>query len=86
MLGDFATAQFLGNPNSTMIGNLINNQFNDAGAQTVGSAYTIALILLLVVVLGLTMLVARKRVRLRSLVGVDASPPMAVAADGMALQ
>jgi spermidine/putrescine transport system permease protein len=46
-LGDFATAQFLGGPQSSMIGNLINQQFNDAGSITFGAALTVVLLLLL---------------------------------------
>jgi spermidine/putrescine transport system permease protein len=66
MLGDFATAQFLGGPNSTMLGNMINDQFTDAGSQTVGSALVVALIALLVLTLVIAMLLGRRRVRMLS--------------------
>lgn len=46
-LGDFATAQFLGGPSSTMIANLINTQFANGGSITFGSALTVALLALL---------------------------------------
>ena len=45
--GDFATAQFLGGPQSTMIGNLINEQFTNSGSITFGSALTVILLLIL---------------------------------------
>lgn len=52
-LGDFATAQFLGGPSSTMVGNLITNQFLESGSQPFGSALTVTLIVALLVVVGL---------------------------------
>jgi spermidine/putrescine transport system permease protein len=55
-LGDFATAQFLGGPQSTMIGNVINEQFTNSGSITFGSALTV---LLLIVLLAGLLLVAR---------------------------
>lgn len=63
MLGDFATAQFLGGANSTMIGNLINDQFTAAGSQTVGSAFVVVLIGLLVVTMMLISVVTKRRLR-----------------------
>jgi len=74
MLGDFATAQFLGGPNSTMIGNMINNQFTDAGSQTVGAALVVALIALLVLTLAVAMLLARRRVRLLAVMAKAGKP------------
>jgi len=52
-LGDFATAQFLGGANSTMIGNLISEQFTDTGAPTFGSALTVLLLVVLLIGIGL---------------------------------
>lgn len=66
-LGDFATAQFLGGPQSAMIGNLINEQFTNSGSVTFGSALTVVLLIILLVGLLLTARVAR-----RSLVGETA--------------
>ena len=63
MLGDFATAQFLGGANSTMIGNLINDQFTAAGSQTVGSALVVVLIGLLVGLLFVASRIRGRRVR-----------------------
>jgi len=60
VLGDFATAQFLGGPNTTMAGNLIASQFTEAGAQTVGAAFAVVLIVLLVATLALTFGLARR--------------------------
>ena len=74
MLGDFATAQFLGGPNSTMLGNMINNQFTDAGSQTVGSALVVAMIALLILTLAVAMVLARRRVRLLSVVAPPTPP------------
>jgi len=52
-LGDFATAQLLGGPDTYMVGNLIADQFSDVGDITFGSALTIVLMsVLLVVILG----------------------------------
>ncbi|MFT3863294.1 MAG: ABC transporter permease [Solirubrobacterales bacterium] len=62
MLGDFATAQFLGGPDSTMIGNTINQQFTGGGSQTVGAAFTVVLIAMLVVVLVIVRLLGRRRI------------------------
>jgi spermidine/putrescine transport system permease protein len=43
-LGDFATAQFLGGPNQSMIGNLISQQFTGTGSIPFGSALTVVLL------------------------------------------
>jgi spermidine/putrescine transport system permease protein len=59
-LGDFATAQFLGGPSSTMIGNLITSQFLESGSQTFGSALTVALIVLLLLGVTLTARFSRR--------------------------
>jgi spermidine/putrescine transport system permease protein len=66
-LGDFATAQFLGGPQSSMIGNLINEQFTNSGSVTFGSALTV--LLLIILLLGL--LASARGVR-RSLTGASA--------------
>jgi spermidine/putrescine transport system permease protein len=79
MLGDFATAQFLGGPNSTMIGNMINDQFTDAGSETVGSALVVALIALLVLTLAIAMILGRRRVRILSVMGTAGRPDPAPA-------
>jgi spermidine/putrescine transport system permease protein len=63
VLGDFATAEFLGGPGTTMIGNLIATQFNESGAHTVGSAFAVVLILALVLALALTWALARRGLR-----------------------
>jgi spermidine/putrescine transport system permease protein len=59
-LGDFATAQFLGGPSTTMVGNLITGQFLESGSQTFGSALTVTLILVLLIGVGLTARFARR--------------------------
>lgn len=59
-LGDFATAQFLGGPSTTMIGNLITGQFLESGSQTFGSALTVTLIVVLLLGVGLTARFARR--------------------------
>jgi len=46
-VGDFATAQILGGPNTYMIGNLINDQFTNGGYPPFGAALTIVLMILL---------------------------------------
>lgn len=48
-LGDFATAQFLGGPSNTMLGNIIADQFVASGSQTFGSALAVTLVIALVV-------------------------------------
>ncbi len=65
VLGDFATAQFLGGPNTSMIGNLIANQFTSSGTQPVGAAITVVLVIGLV----LAVLLARVAGRRRALAG-----------------
>jgi spermidine/putrescine transport system permease protein len=64
-LGDFATAQFLGGPNQSMIGNIINTQFTDSGSATFGSALTV--VLLGVLVIGLIAGLVIRSQRFRSL-------------------
>lgn len=59
-LGDFATAQFLGGPSSTMLGNLITGQFLESGSQTFGSALTVTLIVLLLIGVAVTSRAARR--------------------------
>ena len=46
-VGDFATAQILGGPNTYMIGNLIQDQFTGGGYWPFGAALTIVLMALL---------------------------------------
>ena len=50
-LGDFVTAQFLGGPQTTMVGNVIADQFLTSGSRTFGSALSLTLIATLVVAL-----------------------------------
>jgi spermidine/putrescine transport system permease protein len=59
-LGDFATAQFLGGPQSAMIGNLINQQFTNSGSVTFGSALTVVLLIILLIGVGLAALFLRR--------------------------
>jgi spermidine/putrescine transport system permease protein len=47
--GDFANAQLLGGPNQTMIGNLIQDQFNSSGDWPLGSAMTVVFMAILAV-------------------------------------
>jgi spermidine/putrescine transport system permease protein len=58
-LGDFATAQFLGGPNQSMIGNLINQQFTGTGSIPFGAALTVVLLGLLFAGVALVMLASR---------------------------
>ncbi len=70
-LGDFATAQFLGGARTTMVGNIVADQFVASGQQTFGAALSMWLILLLVVtLLAASMLNRRRRQRLSDAVGV----------------
>jgi len=50
-LGDFATAQLLGGPNTYMVGNLIADQFQNVGDITFGSALTVVVMSALLVVI-----------------------------------
>ncbi len=50
-LGDFATAQLLGGPNTYMVGNLIADQFQNVGDVTFGSALTVVVMSALLVVI-----------------------------------
>jgi spermidine/putrescine transport system permease protein len=63
ILGDFATAQFLGGANSTMIGNIVAQQFVSTGSQTFGAALTVMIILLLIVATTIAWLLIRRRGR-----------------------
>lgn len=49
VLGDFATAQFLGGAQTTMLGNIIADQFISSGSATLGSALAVTLIVLLLI-------------------------------------
>jgi spermidine/putrescine transport system permease protein len=70
-LGDFATAQFLGRPDQSMIGNLINSQFTESGSATFGSALTMVLLGALVVGVALVTLVPKRWRRGGGQTGVD---------------
>jgi spermidine/putrescine transport system permease protein len=50
-LGDFVTAQLLGGPNTFMIGNLIQQQFNEGENWPLGSAMTVAMMAALTVLM-----------------------------------
>jgi spermidine/putrescine transport system permease protein len=67
-LGDFATAQFLGGANNTMIGNIISDQFVSSGSQTFGSALAVTLIVLLAATVALCALLLRRRARLTEVI------------------
>lgn len=69
-LGDFATAQFLGGPNTTMVGNIISEQFIGTGSQAFGAALAVTLIALLAVTVALVALINRRRARLTEIVRV----------------
>ena len=59
-LGDFATAQFLGGPNQSMIGNLIAQQFTGTGSFPFGAALTVVLLGILFAGVALVLLVSRR--------------------------
>ena len=59
-LGDFATAQFLGGPNQSMIGNLIAQQFTGTGSFPFGAALTVVLLGILFAGVALVLLVSRQ--------------------------
>ncbi len=61
VLGDFATAQFLGGASNTMIGNIISDQFIASGSQTFGSALAVTLIVALVLCVAVTGVALRGR-------------------------
>ena len=69
-LGDFATAQFLGGPNTTMIGNIISEQFVGTGSQAFGAALAVTLIAFLAVTVALVALILRRRAKLTEIVRV----------------
>jgi spermidine/putrescine transport system permease protein len=69
VLGDFATAQFLGGARTTMIGNIISDQFVSSGSQTFGAALAVTLILLLALTVVVVSLVQRRRTRLTGVTG-----------------
>ncbi|MBS1890577.1 MAG: ABC transporter permease [Actinobacteria bacterium] len=62
-LGDFATVQFLGGANQTMIGNLIVNDFSTVGNAPQAAAWTVVIIGSMVMVLIMASLIARIRRR-----------------------
>lgn len=68
VLGDFATAQFLGGASNTMIGNIISDQFVASGSQAFGAALAVTLIIMLVITIGIVAVVLRRRARLSELV------------------
>lgn len=59
-LGDFATAQFLGGPGQTMIGNLISEQFTQSGSIPFGAALTVLLLVVLLIGLAAAVLISRR--------------------------
>jgi spermidine/putrescine transport system permease protein len=68
-LGDFATAQFLGGASSTMVGNIIADQFVASGQQTFGAALSMGMIALLgVTLLAVTIVNRRRRASLSDMV------------------
>lgn len=64
MLGDFATAQFLGGPGTSMIGNLINEDFIGSGYPPYGAVLTMLIVIVLLVSMAATS-IARAVSRLR---------------------
>ncbi|MGK0716113.1 ABC transporter permease [Leucobacter sp. W1153] len=68
-LGDFATAQFLGGAQTTMLGNIIADQFTQSGSATFGAALAVSMIVFLIFVLSIVLISLRKRRSLMSLVG-----------------
>jgi spermidine/putrescine transport system permease protein len=60
-LGDFATAQFLGGPNTTMVGNIIADQFMSAGSQPFGAALTTILVVGLILAVLFSRAAGRRR-------------------------
>lgn len=60
-LGDFATAQFLGGAQTTMVGNIVADQFIASGQQTFGAALSMGLVAMLVLTVLTAMLVNRRR-------------------------
>jgi spermidine/putrescine transport system permease protein len=58
-LGDFATAQFLGGPNQTMLGNLISTEVAGGGSITFGAALTVVLLVMLLMALAVGAIAAR---------------------------
>jgi spermidine/putrescine transport system permease protein len=69
ILGDFATAQLLGGAQTTMLGNIIADQFTQSGSATFGSALTVTIIALLGLVLAALGLAGRRRASLITIAG-----------------
>jgi spermidine/putrescine transport system permease protein len=69
ILGDFATAQLLGGAQTTMLGNIIADQFTQSGSATFGSALTVTIVALLGLVLAALALASRRRGSLIELAG-----------------
>jgi spermidine/putrescine transport system permease protein len=59
--GDFATAQFLGGPEQSMIGNLVQSEMTITGAAPLGAGLTVVLVVLLAVVILGYMTITRGR-------------------------
>lgn len=64
-LGDFATAQFLGGPDTSMVGNLINQNFVGSGYPPYGAALTMLIVIVLIGVVVLYGLGSLIRARMR---------------------
>jgi len=62
-LGDFVTAQLLGGPNTFMVGNLVQQQFNEGENWPLGSAMTVALMAALTVLMVVYLRSTRSRAR-----------------------
>lgn len=60
-LGDFATAQFLGGAQTTMVGNIVADQFVASGQQTFGAALSMGLVVMLVLTVLTASLLNRRR-------------------------
>lgn len=69
ILGDFATAQFLGGAQTTMVGNIIADQFTQSGSATFGSALSVTIVVLLMFFLGVVGVANRRRGRMLNVVG-----------------
>jgi spermidine/putrescine transport system permease protein len=73
-LGDFATAQFLGGPNQSMIGNVIAQQFTDSGSIPFGAALAVVLLVLLLLGIAALAVLSRHGLR-RSVLAPSENPP-----------
>lgn len=64
VLGDFATNQFLGGPDTSMIGTVISTQFVQGGSQPFGAAMTVTLVIGLILAVAVALIASRGRSRL----------------------